>query len=126
MLLGNMGTEKRFRKRGLSYFIRDICIGLARMLSKRVGCRYVYLRTAKNKIQYYKKLGFIPSEKISESGKLWMYRRIIPKHVSRSLSDSVEISDKVTRLKASARGLYEHVSVSDSVSAVVNKTDKKD
>jgi GNAT superfamily N-acetyltransferase len=45
MLIGNMGVDKKFRGKGLGSFIYEFCVGLARRLSKRVGCRYVYLYT---------------------------------------------------------------------------------
>ena len=85
MLIGNMGVDKKFRSKGLGSFIYEFCVGLARRLSKRVGCRYVYLYTNRDKMGFYgRKCRFISSKKISNKGRLWMYRRIIVKHVSQS------------------------------------------
>lgn len=99
LLLGNMGVEKRFRKKGLGSFICDICVGLARTLSKRVGCRYVILRTIRCKIEFYQKCEFVASKKISDNGRLWMYRRIIARHVVRPVVDNVHVGDSVSTTK---------------------------
>jgi hypothetical protein len=94
-----MGVEKRFRKKGLGSFICDICVGLARTLSKRVGCRYVILRTVRSKIEFYLKCEFVASKKISGNGRLWMYRRIIARHVVRPIVDNVHVDDNVSATK---------------------------
>jgi hypothetical protein len=110
MMLGNMGVDKRFRGSGLGSFICDqYCIGLARSLSKKVACRYVYIRTSKDLVGFYQKCKFIPAKKISDTGRLWMYRRI----VTRSLFDSAEVSENIR-------------CVSDSVSAALRKAVKQD
>jgi GNAT superfamily N-acetyltransferase len=96
MLLGNMGVDKRFRDKGLGSFIYDeFCIGLARRLNKRVACRYVYIRTSKDEIGFYQKCRFIPAEKISDKGRLWMYRRIVAKHITRSIFENIATSERV-------------------------------
>ena len=98
LLLWNTDVEKRFRKKGVGSFICDICVGLARTLSKSVGWRYVILRTI-SKIEFYQKCEFVASKKISDNGRLWMYRRIIARHVVRPVVDNVHVGDSVPTTK---------------------------
>jgi hypothetical protein len=54
-----------------------------------------------------------------------MYRRIIARHIMRSLVENVHISEKVDRQKTAVRGTTDSVSIGESVSAVKN-ADKRD
>lgn len=77
MLIGRMGVDKKYRKKGIGKAICSYCVGLATDLSLRVGCRYVMLQTSIDKVEFYKKCGFTLSKKPPKNEKVWMYRRLV-------------------------------------------------
>jgi GNAT superfamily N-acetyltransferase len=95
LLLGYMGVDRRYRKKGLGKWICDYCIGLAIEWSDKIGCGYVFLETSENKKQFYEKVGFITSGKVNSNGKMWMYRRIYQRTFKRSVSDYTAVGDHV-------------------------------
>lgn len=77
MLLGRMGVDKKYRKKGIALKICKFCRGLAEVTGDRIACRYVVLETKIDRQKVYKSAGFVLSEKPPKNGKVWMYRRII-------------------------------------------------
>lgn len=61
MLLGRMGVDKKYRKRGIASSMCKFCQGLADVTSESIACRYIMLHTTLNKAPIYQKLGFIQS-----------------------------------------------------------------
>lgn len=61
MLLGRMGVDKKFRKKGIGSSICKFCQGLADVVSESVACMYIMLHPTLNKILFYQRLGFVKS-----------------------------------------------------------------
>lgn len=59
ILIGQLGVENKYRKRGLGKVLCQWCEGLAIKLNEKVGCRYLVLHTEKELIEFYEKCGFI-------------------------------------------------------------------
>jgi len=76
-LLGRMGVDKKYRKKGIGKKICKFCVGLVQDISDRIACRYVILETTVDKVTFYKNAEFIKSTKPPRHGKVWMYRRIV-------------------------------------------------
>lgn len=74
-LLGQMGVDKKQRRRGIGYWICQFCIGLAQEVGKRIACRYIVLQTNQDKFSFYQKIGFISSEAKNQD-KILMYLRL--------------------------------------------------
>ena len=87
MLLGQMCTDKKQRRRNIGSYICEFVVGLAQELSNRVACRYVMLHTDMNKkrVDFYEKNGFVKAESPPTEGKLLMYRRISETILPKSL-----------------------------------------
>ncbi|MEM3144231.1 MAG: GNAT family N-acetyltransferase [Candidatus Nitrosotenuis sp.] len=76
MLLGRMGVDKKYRKKGIGDKICKFCQGLAAVTSESVACRYIMLHTTQNKVHFYQKLGFVQSASPPKRGIVSMYMRI--------------------------------------------------
>lgn len=76
ILLGRMGIDKKFRRKGVGRSICKFCQGLADVVSESVACRYIMLHTTLNKVQFYQKLGFVQSANPPKKGIVSMYMRI--------------------------------------------------
>jgi GNAT superfamily N-acetyltransferase len=76
MLLGRMGVDKKYRKKGIGGLICKFCQGLADVIGESVACRYIMLHTTLNKVQFYQKLGFVQSANPPKKGIVSMYMRI--------------------------------------------------
>ena len=59
MLIGRMGVDKKYRNKGIGRDVCMFCRGLAIETGKRVACRYVVLQTTQERVNFYKKCGFI-------------------------------------------------------------------
>lgn len=69
LLLGRLGRDKEYRGDGLGQIMVKYCIGLAHELSRRVGCRVVYVDSYVSKVPLYEDLGFKQcSEEEKEEG----------------------------------------------------------
>lgn len=79
MLIGRMGVDKKYRRKGIGSEICQFCRGLAIEIGQKVACRYVMLHTTddKNKIQFYNKSGFIKSGNPPKKGVASMFVRTI-------------------------------------------------
>lgn len=75
MLIGQLGVDNKWRRKGIGSYICDWCYGLALEISNEVGCRYLTLHTEKELIQFYEKNGF-KTKKPSRKSPV-MVRRII-------------------------------------------------
>lgn len=64
LLIGRLAVDNNFRGRNVGTNICLWCLGLAKELSKKVGCRFVVVLTEGKAVEFYKKCNF----------------RIIPKH----------------------------------------------
>ena len=64
LLLGQMCVDKQFS------------LGLARDISRRVGCIGLILHTNDDKARYYQKLGFKIAKREKSDRMIWMYRLI--------------------------------------------------
>lgn len=76
MLLGQLGVDKKHRKKGIGADICNFCLGLAQVIGEQIACRYIILQTSSDKTKLYEKMGFTKSPKTSTNKKIWMYRRI--------------------------------------------------
>jgi GNAT superfamily N-acetyltransferase len=79
VLVGNMGLDIDFRKKGLGRWIVNYFIGQILDYSKEIGCGYVFLQTNEDKRGFYEKLHFVTSGKLDNKGRMWMHRRIFAK-----------------------------------------------
>lgn len=78
MLLGNMGVDSEFQKKGVGKSICNFVVGLAQDITQRVACAVVRLQTDKSRFGYYEeKCGFKYSKKQNLESKVWMYRKIL-------------------------------------------------
>jgi len=77
MLLGRIGVDKKYRRRGVAKAICTFCQGLAAVTSESVACRYIMLHTPLNKVPVYQKMGFIQSANPPKRGIVSMYMRIV-------------------------------------------------
>jgi len=77
-LLGQMGVDKKHRRRGIGLAICDFCVGLAGEVGEKIACRYLMLQTTKNLLQLYEKANFVRSVKTPTlDGKFWLYKRLV-------------------------------------------------
>ena len=78
LLIGRLGVENRFRRKGVGSYICKWCIGLAIELSNQIGCRYVVLETSKSKMDFYSKCNFSETVTIQDKENyVWMYQRTV-------------------------------------------------
>lgn len=77
MLLGRIGVDKKYRKKGIAKAICTFCQGLAAITSESVACRYIMLHTPLDKVPIYQKMGFIQSANPAKRGVVSMYMRIV-------------------------------------------------
>lgn len=79
MLIGRMGIDKKYRRKGIGSEICQFCRGLAIEIGQKVACRYVILHTTddRNKIRFYNKSGFIKSGNPPKQGVVSMFVRTI-------------------------------------------------
>jgi GNAT superfamily N-acetyltransferase len=77
LLVGRLAVDRQFRHKKIGSKICSWCLGLARDLSKRVGCRYVALHALDAVVPFYTRNFFILSE--AEKGKptKLLYRKVI-------------------------------------------------
>lgn len=76
-LLGQMGVDKKHRRRGIGLAICGFCAGLAGEVGERISCRYLMLQTTGDLLQLYEKANFVRSVKPALDGKFWLYRRLV-------------------------------------------------
>lgn len=77
ILLGRMGVDKKYRKKGIAREVCKFCQGIADVVSEKVACRYIMLHTTTIKAEkVYKKFGFIQSANPPKKGIVSMYMRI--------------------------------------------------
>lgn len=79
MLIGRMGIDKKYRRRGIGSEICQFCRGLAIEIGQKVACRYVMIHTTddKNKIHFYSESGFIKSGNPPKKEIISMFVRIV-------------------------------------------------
>lgn len=73
LLLGRLGVDNSYRNRHIGMCICLWAIGLARELSKMIGCRFVVLMTDQSRIDFYQKCGFDVCPKFEKKMKVLMY-----------------------------------------------------
>ncbi len=74
ILLGQMWVTKSFRGKHVAYWICQYVIGLARRVNPSIACSCIVLQTDNDqrKINVYKKVGFVESQK--SNSLIWMYK----------------------------------------------------
>jgi len=77
LLLGRLAVHKPWRSKGIGTFMMDWVSGLARDLSRFIGCRYIYLHCAMDKTGYYERRGFMLCEEDEDRPPKWMYKKIV-------------------------------------------------
>ncbi len=77
VLIGRMGVDKKYRKKGIGKKVCNFCTGLSAFIGQRIACRYIILETTLNKVAFYEKSGFIKAEKLPRKNKVWMYRKLV-------------------------------------------------
>ena len=77
LLVRQLGIDKDFKGQGLGYYILLYCLGLGQILSQRVGCAFLVMRTT-NKLaeKYYGPRYNFKWEKNSNKKKVWVYRKL--------------------------------------------------
>jgi GNAT superfamily N-acetyltransferase len=75
ILLGRIAVSKPWRSKGIGKFIIDWVSGLAGILARTVGCRFVCLHCRKEKVAYYERHAFSLCEDRDARLKL-MFKRI--------------------------------------------------
>ncbi len=86
LFVGRLGVHKPLRHRDVGTYICGWIIGMARLYSQHIGCRYVALHAVKDSVNFYKKCEFSYNPKNIEKQKLWMYRKIVwPDSTSRTI-----------------------------------------
>lgn len=76
LLLGRLGVHNDYRHRNIGRSICSWTIGLANEFSKKLGCKFVVLLTAQNKVSFYTKCGFEKCPKYDNKQKVLMYFQI--------------------------------------------------
>jgi len=76
LLIGRLGVDNNWRKKGIGGYICDWCTGLALEFSTKIGCRYVILQTSEENIEFYKKCGFKKAKVLDDDRKIWLYQRL--------------------------------------------------
>ncbi len=76
LLIGRLGVDNNWRKKGIGSYICDWCVGLAMEFSNRLGCRYVILETLEENFEFYKKCGFKKAKELKEDKKIWLHQRL--------------------------------------------------
>jgi len=77
LLLGRLAVDKRFRQKKIGSSICSWCLGLARDLSKRVGCRYIVLHAREAVVPFYTKNYFVVSEAEKDKPTKLLYRKVV-------------------------------------------------
>ena len=77
LLVGRLAVDKRFRRREIGSKICSWCLGLARDLSRIVGCRYVTLHARQEVVQFYTRNFFIVSEAEKDKPTKLLYRKVV-------------------------------------------------
>ncbi len=76
LLLGQLGIDKDFRGQGLGYYIILYCLGLGQILSEKVGCAFLILRTTRTLAEKYYEPKYNFKWKRNYKQKVWMYRKL--------------------------------------------------
>jgi hypothetical protein len=76
LLLGRLGVHNGYRHRHVGLSICLWTIGLAKELSRKIGCRFVVLLTSPTKVGFYQKCGFEICPKYEKKKKVLMNLRI--------------------------------------------------
>lgn len=79
LLLGRLAVDKRFRRRKIGSKVCSWCLGLARDLSGRVGCRYVVLHARDAVVPFYASNFFVLSEPEKDKPTKLLYRKVAEK-----------------------------------------------
>lgn len=77
LLLGRLAVDNRFRHKQLGTKACSWCLGLARDLSKRLGCKYVVLHARSAVVPFYIRNFFILSEAEKEKPTKLLYRKVV-------------------------------------------------
>jgi GNAT superfamily N-acetyltransferase len=73
VLIGELARHIDYQGRGLGILMRNWIINHALKISKEIGCRLIILQAVEDKIDLYKKWGFIPVDDFEESGRYKMF-----------------------------------------------------
>jgi predicted GNAT family N-acyltransferase len=73
VLIGELARHIDYQGRGLGILMRNWIINHALKISKEIGCRLIILQAVEDKIDLYKKWGFIPVSDFEESGRYKMF-----------------------------------------------------
>jgi len=76
LMIGRLAVDRRFRKKGIGSYLCSWCLGLARDLSKQLGCRYVVLHAREEVIPFYDRNHFVLSEAEKNKPTKLLYRKI--------------------------------------------------
>lgn len=76
LVLGRLAVENEFRDRNVGAHICLWCLGLAKELSKKVGCRLVVVLTEAEVVDFYKKCSFKVVPKFEKKKKVLMYLQV--------------------------------------------------
>jgi len=73
LLLGRLAVDNRYRRRNIGHCICLWCIGLAKEIAKKIGCRFVIVVTRQSKVEFYRKCGFDICPRFERKEKVFMY-----------------------------------------------------
>jgi GNAT superfamily N-acetyltransferase len=78
LLVGRLAVDQRFRRKRIGTNLCSWCLGLARELSKQVGCRYVTFHAQReDAISFYKNNFFVLSEAEERLPTKLLYRKVV-------------------------------------------------
>lgn len=73
LLLGRLAVDNRYRGRNIGHCICLWCVGLAKELAEKIGCRFVIVLTSQSKKGFYRKCGFDICPGHEEKKRVLMY-----------------------------------------------------
>lgn len=76
LLIGRLAVHNEFRDRNVGANICLWCLGFARELSKKVGCRLIVVLTEGKIVDFYKKCNFKVVPKYEKKKKVLMYLQV--------------------------------------------------
>lgn len=76
LLIGRLAVDNNYRGRNVGKNICLWCLGLAKELSKKVGCRFVVVLTRDKAVEFYKKCSFKIVAKHEKKERKLMYLQV--------------------------------------------------
>ena len=72
IFIGQLGVDRKYQGKGLGQLLIEHAVALANEMSKKVGCRIVFLEAVDDKLPYYVKLNFRLIEQRINRNKMYL------------------------------------------------------